>query len=204
MAMLRTKPFAPIRSSDNAPVQSADGGRLAEWSQTGPLAVANARKMKRAMHLPPGRQADLQILRDSSPPPLSAIVRRSVYLADANGCSRICTAGPQALEALVCLCRDGFSDVECVRQATCVGADGARDLLLILGPAPAELLMSTIVSTCRLLRDGGKLVIRRRRWVDDATIRAALAACGMTIGASVVDIETMRSLVAYTVERSPR
>jgi hypothetical protein len=129
------------------------------------------------------------------------IVQKSVFLANADRRGAVSVAGPDSLAAMISLCRDGFDQVECARQATCVCADGASDVLLIAGLMSAEELDGVLRRTCRLLRDGGALVVQLRRPKDDAVVRAALGAMGLQIASTLIDVSA-GCLVSHTVERA--
>jgi hypothetical protein len=130
------------------------------------------------------------------------IVRKSIYLAHADRAGRVSVAGPDSLEAMISLCRDGFDHVECARQATCAGADEASDVLLIAGLMPPKALAEVLRRTGRLLRDGGVLVVQLRRPGDDAAVRAALRAMNMHVASTSRDVSA-GCLVTHTVGRKP-
>ena len=100
---------------------------------------------------------------------------------------------------MIALCREGFDNVEVVRQATCPSADGATDILMIVGRTSAPELGVVLGRTCRLLGEGGVLVVELRRPRDDEIVRAALSAGGLT----VVATRAAGRLVSHTVLRSP-
>ncbi|MDR3511443.1 MAG: hypothetical protein P4L73_07410 [Caulobacteraceae bacterium] len=129
------------------------------------------------------------------------IVRKSLSLSSADRHGSVSVAGPDSLEAMVSLCRDGFDHVECARQATSACADEASDLLLITGPMSLEDLSAVLHRTCRLLRDGGVLVVQLRYPRDDEAVRAALDATGMRIASTLFDLSA-GCLVSHTVERA--
>jgi hypothetical protein len=135
---------------------------------------------------------------DQSAPP-EEIVRQSVALANIDRHQLVSVAGPGSLAAMVSLCRDGFEHVECARQATCSCADQASDVLLVVGLMPADELAAVLRRTCRLLRDGGVLVVQRPRSNED-TVRVVLQAMGLAIGATTFDLAAGR-LAAHTVHR---
>ena len=129
------------------------------------------------------------------------IVRKSVILAKADKAQHISVAGPDSLAAMIALCRAGFDHVECARQATCACADEASDVLLILGRHSPEELAGVLARTCRLLRDGGVLVVQLDGPGDAVAIRQALERGGMRIGSTVHDLAPGR-LISHTVERN--
>lgn len=129
------------------------------------------------------------------------IVRKSLSLSNADRGGSISVAGPDSLAAMVSLCRDGFDHVECARQATSACADEASDLLLVTGLMSPEALSAVLHRTCRLLRDGGVLVVQLRYPRDDEAVRAALDATGMRIASTVFDLSA-GCLVSHTVERA--
>jgi hypothetical protein len=128
------------------------------------------------------------------------IVQKSVSLAGADRRGRVSVAGPDSLAAMISLCRDGFDQVECARQATCPSADEASDLLLVAGPMSVEALAGVIERTCRLLRDGGVLVVQLTRPTDDRIVRAVLQAKGLRVASSLFDLSA-GCLVSHAVER---
>jgi hypothetical protein len=128
------------------------------------------------------------------------LVRRSTVLAHADRARRVSVAGPDSLDAMVSLCRDGFDHVECARQSTCSSADEASDLLLIAGPLSPDELTGLVARTCRLVRDGGVVVVQLQRPGHDAAVRAALQARGLEIAATVFD-PSAGCLVSHTVRR---
>jgi hypothetical protein len=128
------------------------------------------------------------------------IVQKSIYLAHAHKDQFISVAGPDSLAAMVSLCRDGFDHVECVRQATCRCADGASDALLIVGLMSTYELSSVLQRTCRLLRDGGTLVVQLQKPKDDVIVRSALNGLGIEITSTVVDVSA-GSLATHGIER---
>lgn len=129
------------------------------------------------------------------------IVQRSVCLAGADRRRRVSVAGPDSLAAMISLCRDGFDQVECARQATCSSADEASDVLLVAGRMSTAELAGVLERTCRLLRDGGVLVVQLARPGDDRIVRAVLKARGVRIASSLFDLSA-GCLVSHTVERS--
>lgn len=129
------------------------------------------------------------------------IVRKSVYLANADRGQRVSVVGPDSLAAMISLCRDGFDHVECARQSTCTCADEASDVLLVAGPLSPDELADLLRRTCRLLRDGGVLVVQLRRPADDAVVRSALAVAGMSTTSTLVDLSA-GCLVTHTVSRA--
>jgi len=128
------------------------------------------------------------------------IVERSVTLAKANRRQRISVAGPGSLAAMVSLCRAGFDHVECARQATCVCADEASDILLIIGLMSTADLTAVLSRTSRLLRDGGVLAVQLQSAGDDAAVRAVLGTAGLRAACTVFDLSP-GCLVTHTVER---
>jgi hypothetical protein len=128
------------------------------------------------------------------------IVRKSVILARADRAQHISVAGPDSLAAMVALCRAGFDHVECARQATCACADEGSDVLLILGRQSPQDLAALISRTCRLLRDGGVLVVQVERPGDAAAIPQIVGASSMRVDSTVLDLEA-GWLVSHTVRR---
>jgi len=129
------------------------------------------------------------------------IVRKSIYLAQADRAERISVAGPDSLAAMVSLCRGGFDHVECARRSTCACADEASDLLLIAGLLGADDLADLLRRTGRLLRDGGVLVVQLRRPADDAGVRSVLRSMGLEASSTLVDLSA-GCLVSHTVSRA--
>jgi hypothetical protein len=129
------------------------------------------------------------------------IVEKSVYLAHADKARRVSVAGPDSLAAMIELCREGFEQVECARQATCACADEASDVLLIAGLMPMDDLTTLVQRTCRLLGDSGVLVVQLRTPGEDAAVRATLEAQGMSITSTLVDVSA-GCLVTHTLERA--
>ena len=128
------------------------------------------------------------------------IVQKSIHLAHADKDQLISVAGPDSLEAMISLCRSGFVRVECARQATCRGADGASETLLVVGLMSAQDLASVLQRTCRLLRDGGTLVVQLQKSKDDAIVRSALNGRGMRVTSTLVDVSA-GFLATHDVER---
>jgi hypothetical protein len=128
------------------------------------------------------------------------IVQKSVILARADRAQHISVAGPDSLEAMVALCRAGFDHVECARQATCACADEVSDVLLILGRQSPQDLAALISRTCRLLRDGGVLVVQVERPGDAAAIPQIVGANAMQVDSTVLDLGA-GFLVSHTVRR---
>jgi hypothetical protein len=122
-------------------------------------------------------------------------------LAGADHSRRISVAGPDSLAAMISLCRDGFDQVECARQATCSSADEASDVLMIAGRLSAAELAGVVERTCRLLREGGVLVVQLEAPKDDRIVRAVLKAKGLRIASSVFDLSA-GCLVSHTIERA--
>lgn len=129
------------------------------------------------------------------------IVEKSITLANADKTQRIGVAGPDGLTAMTALCRKGFDHVEYVRRATCHCADEASDVLLIAGLMQPEDLRALIIGACHLLNDGGALVVQLGSRGEDALVRAALTAAGMTVTSSVFELSA-GCLVTHTVERT--
>jgi len=129
------------------------------------------------------------------------IVEKSIYLAHADRGQFVSVAGPDSLTAMVSLCRAGFDHVECARAATCGGADDASDVLLVVGLMTTEALCAVLQRTCRLLRDGGVLVVQLQRASDDLAVRTILKARGLRVASTLFDISAGR-LVTHTVERA--
>jgi hypothetical protein len=128
------------------------------------------------------------------------IVRRSVTLAHADRADLVSVAGPDSLAAMVSLCRDGFDHVECARQATCSSADEASEVLLIVGRMSRVELADVLRRTCRLLRDGGVLVVQLERPQDDDVVQLVLESKGLRIASTLLD-PAVGCLVSHTVER---
>jgi hypothetical protein len=128
------------------------------------------------------------------------IVQKSVILARADRAQHISVAGPDSLEAMIALCRAGFDHVECARQATCACADEVSDVLLILGRQSPQDLAALISRTCRLLRDGGVLVVQVERPGDAAAIPEIVGANAMQVDSTVLDLGA-GWLVSHTVRR---
>ena len=129
------------------------------------------------------------------------IVQKSVYLANADKRQLVTVAGPDSLAALVSLCREGFDHVKCARQATCRCADGVSDVLLLTGLMATEELTAVLERTCRLVRDGGVLVVQLQRPGEDANVRAVLKTRGMRSTSTVFDVSA-GYLVSHTIERA--
>ena len=106
--------------------------------------------------------------------------------------------GPQSLDAMVDLCRQGFARVECARQATCACADETSDILLIDSADP-DALGPLVSRTIRLLRDGGVLAARLRSTKDQRLLVASIAASGFHILGCANDGP---HLAAFTVARA--
>lgn len=128
------------------------------------------------------------------------IVQTSVAIARADRTGSVSVAGPDSLSAMISLCRDGFDHVECARQATSPSADQASDLLLVAGAMTPEELSAVLSRTCRLLRNGGVLVVQLKYPRDDEAVCAALGAAGMRIASTLFDLSA-GCLVSHTVER---
>ena len=124
----------------------------------------------------------------------------AVILARADRAQHISVAGPDSLEAMVALCRAGFDHVECARQATCACADEGSDVLLILGRQSAEALGAVVARTCRLLRDGGVLVVQVERPSNAAAIAGIVGAKGMRVDSMVLDLGAGR-LISHALRR---
>ena len=107
-------------------------------------------------------------------------------------------AGPHSLDAMVDLCRQGFSRVECARQATCACADETSDILLIESAA-SEALGPLVARTIRLLRDGGVVAARLRSTKDQRLLATGIAAAGFHILGCANDGP---HLAAFTVARA--
>jgi hypothetical protein len=128
------------------------------------------------------------------------IVRKSATLAHADRGQRVSVVGPDSLAAMISLCRDGFDHVECARQSTCTCADEASDVLLVAGFMSTGDLADLLRRTCRLLRDGGVLVVQLQRPADDAVVRSVLRAAGMQATSTLIDVSA-GCLVTHTVSR---
>ncbi len=126
---------------------------------------------------------------------------RMLRLAGAGPQSAVCVAGRGAVDLLVKLCRDGFARVECLRQATCACADGSADVLVIPGGLATESLVSVLLRTARVLRDGGVLVLRLDEIDDDCAVQAALAGLNWRADSAVYDLSA-GVLVAHRVRRA--
>jgi hypothetical protein len=131
------------------------------------------------------------------------VVQRALYLAQVHKEDLISVAGPDGLAALLTLCREGYERAECVRQATCAGADEACDLLLVVGPMDAPALADTLRRTARLVRDEGLLIVQLADADAEAAIRPALAAAGFETGFSLIDRSAGR-LVMHRLRRVAR
>jgi hypothetical protein len=129
------------------------------------------------------------------------VVQRALFLSSVHKEDLISVAGPDGLAAMLTLCREGFDQVECVRQATCAGADEARDLLLIVGPMSVDELADTVKRTARLLRDDGVLIAQISGAAEEAVILPALAAAGFEAQFSLIDRSAGR-LVLHRVRRA--
>jgi hypothetical protein len=128
------------------------------------------------------------------------IVEKSISLSRADRGGSVSVAGPDSLAAMISLCRDGFDHVECARQATSACADETSDVLLVTGMMSPEALSGVLNRTCRLLRDGGVLVVQLQYPRDDDAVRAALNAAGMNVASTLFDLSA-GCLVSHTVER---
>lgn len=126
--------------------------------------------------------------------------RRLVRLAGGRPDMAISVAGPNSLDAMVALCRDGFERVECARQATCACADETSDVLLIDGGRDPKNLAELIGRTVRLLRDGGVLGLRLASVKDQRAATASLAAAGFHIVGCAQG--QGGGLAAFTVKRA--
>jgi hypothetical protein len=129
------------------------------------------------------------------------IVEKSAALANADKSWRVSVAGPDSLAAMIALCRAGFDHVECANRATCRCADEASDLLIVAGRMSPDACAALLERTCRLLRDGGVLVVQLERASDAPAVRAALAAAAMVVSSTLFDL-TAGCLVTHTVERA--
>ena len=121
-------------------------------------------------------------------------------IAHANRLQRIGVAGPDSLAAMISLCKAGFENVECAKQATRGGGHEAADLLLLVGRMSGRVRADVLARTCRLLRKGGIVAVQLERASDDAGVRATLRAAGMGIESTVFDLPG-GCLVAHAVER---
>lgn len=128
------------------------------------------------------------------------IVEKSIAIAHADRSGSVSVAGPDSLAAMISLCRDGFDHVECARQATSACADEASDMLLVAGLMSPEELSAVLRRTCRLLRDGGVLVVQLKYPRDDEAVCAALGSAGMRVASTLFDLSA-GCLVSHTVER---
>ena len=129
------------------------------------------------------------------------VARKSVYLAHADRGQHVSVVGPDKLSAMISLCRDGFDHVECARRSTSTYADEASDVLLVSGLMSAEDLANLLRRTCRLLRDGGVLVVQLQRPADDRIVRSVLRAMGLEARATLIDVSA-GCLVTRTVSRA--
>jgi hypothetical protein len=128
------------------------------------------------------------------------LVQSSISLAHADRRARVSVAGPDGLAAKVSLCRGGFERVECVSQATRASAEKASDVLLIAGPLSPDELSALLQRTCRLLRDGGELVVQLTLPSDDQSVRSVLERNALMIASTVFDLSA-GCLVSHTVTR---
>lgn len=122
-------------------------------------------------------------------------------LAGARRESAVCTAGKDNVELMVQLCRQGFSRVECLRQATCSCADGGVDLLLIPGGTATEAITSILARTIRVLREGGTVALKLSDVDDDCAVLAALSALGLESASTVFDLSD-GVLVSHTIRHA--
>lgn len=67
---------------------------------------------------------------------------RLMRLAGARPDTVVCAAGRGNVELMIKLCREGYSRVECLRQATCTCADEGADVLIIPGATASESLIT--------------------------------------------------------------
>jgi hypothetical protein len=128
------------------------------------------------------------------------VVQRALALTAIHPDDHVCVAGPDSLAAMLSLCRAGFQHVECARQATCLGADDACDLLLVVGPMPPEESAALIRRTTRLVRDGGRIAVQVADAAQQAAVRQALAAAGFGVDFSLIDRAASR-MVIHTLSR---
>ncbi len=133
----------------------------------------------------------------------SPTLDRMLRLAGARTDQAVAVAGPAGLPALVGLCRKGFVRVSCARTATCGGADGRNDVLLLSGPCTGAVLADTLARTVRLLRDGGVIVAHEAGLDDDLVLADGLHALGFAVDWSVHDLAGA-CLVAVGVHRVGR
>jgi hypothetical protein len=129
------------------------------------------------------------------------VVRRAIFLAGVDQHDLVTVAGPDALMAMISLCRAGYERVECARQATCSCADEASDLLLVVGPLAADGLAGLVRRTAGLVRDGGSLVVQLTGPEGEARLPAAIAAAGRETTFSLIDRSAGR-LVLLRVRRA--
>jgi hypothetical protein len=130
------------------------------------------------------------------------VSRRLVNLSRAASDDLVSVAGPQALDLLSLLCRDNFERVQCARQATCGAADGASDVLILVGRVSASALPEQLQRTMRLLRDGGVLAVQLGELDDDIALQRWLENHGFEVASTVFDL-SHDVLVAHTVDRRP-
>ena len=128
------------------------------------------------------------------------VVRRALALTAIHPDDHVCVAGPDSLAAMLSLCRAGFDHVECARQATCLGADDACDLLLVVGPMSPEESAALMRRTARLVRDGGRVAAQVADAAQQAAVRQALATAGFGVDFSLIDRAAGR-MVVHTLRR---
>ena len=128
------------------------------------------------------------------------VVQRALALTAIHPDDHVCVAGPDSLAAMLSLCRAGFQHVECARQATCLGADDACDLLLVVGPMPPEESAALIRRTARLVRDGGRVAVQVADAAQHAAVSQALSAAGFGVDFSLFDRGSGK-LVIHTLRR---
>ncbi len=128
------------------------------------------------------------------------VVQRALALTAIHPDDHVCVAGPDSLAAMLSLCRAGFDHVECARQATCLGADDACDLLLVVGPMSPEEGAALVRRTARLVRDGGRVAAQVADAAQQAAVRQALASAGFGVDFSLIDRAAGR-MVVHTLRR---
>jgi len=101
---------------------------------------------------------------------------------------------------MIKLCREGYSRVECLRQATCTCADEGADVLIIPGATASESLVSVLLRTASVVREGGVVALKLDDIDDDCAVKAALRSLGLEVATTVFDLSN-EILVAHKVRR---
>ena len=127
-------------------------------------------------------------------------IRRVVALSRAKKDDLISVAGVQGLEVLGLLCRSGFERVQCARYATCGGADGLSDTLILAGASGLDALSLELEHTLKLLKSGGTLALQLQSFDEDGELQSRLLALGYDIVCTVFDL-SHEVLVRHTVSR---